>query len=102
MIGVGVGEGVEVGAGVAGAGVEVGLGVTAGRFTAAVGLGVGVGTVITWPQLHSNSTATHKATKIVLIFATPRQGVGDGSIIPDRRQMGKKPALSDEGNCVKL
>jgi len=47
MIGVGVGEGVEVGAGVDGAGVEVGLGVTAGRFTAVVATGVGVGTVIT-------------------------------------------------------
>jgi hypothetical protein len=77
MMGVGVGAGVEVGAGVDGAGVEVGLGVTAGRFTEAVATDVGVGTVITWPQPHSNSAITDRATKRVLIFATPPQGILD-------------------------
>ena len=88
MIGVGVGEGVGVGAGVAGAGVEVGLGVTVGSSTAIVGTGVGVGTVITWPQPHSNNAAIHRTMVRTLIFAAPRHGIVDESIIPDRGQKG--------------
>jgi len=79
----------EVGAGVDGAGVEVGLGVTGGNSTWPVVTGVEVGTVITWPQPHSNSAIIARATKRVLIFATPSQEVLYKSIIPDRSQIGK-------------